>query len=383
MDGYGNFLLLRERLEADKDKNALMQLEVIRINALEEFSELTKPGKTITLDGVTFSDVKRSAMSVEERERVVFSLGWECLKKAKTASRDGFFDCDITLNRLDILPHCAMLHVLAMIENVTDGDGAPQIVKSRYNFYLMDDKKNVFKNLTGSIPMFYPKVPIGKIEAMSPACQPSIEERQLNKASIVEELNQIPRLSELPPLYFAVDKLIAETSINTLAVKDFVYKKSENDIYDFKTMSVLGQRHLVAYNDLQELKNGPKTGYLYLTPKQYLPIICKMPFEKIIVNPFYKQNCLLIERALVDSGVGGAPLQKLSEFDEEFAKTNNVSAKLAKLATPAKLAKSAKPAKPARHSIRGKRLVFLILAVLSGLFIAGALLCVIRYLALM
>ena len=175
MDGYANFELLRERLRAHSDQAALANLEMIRVNALDEFRELTKLGKTITLDGVTYDDVKRHSMSVDQKERVVFSLGWECLKEANSAARDSFFDQDITLHRLNTMPHCALLHVLAMIENITDGDGAPQIITPRYNFYLTDDENNVFQDLIAKIPLFYPKVPIGKVEAIESAPSPTPE----------------------------------------------------------------------------------------------------------------------------------------------------------------------------------------------------------------
>jgi len=163
MDGLANFGLLRERLGKAEDKTALMQLEMIRINALEEFRKLTQD-RILMLDGITYDAVKRHSMTVEKKERVVFSLGWECLKEAKPAARDKFFDTDITLRRLDTQPNCAMLHVLAMIENVTDGDGAPQVVAIRYNFYLIDDTNNVFRDLIDKIPVFYPKVPVGTVE---------------------------------------------------------------------------------------------------------------------------------------------------------------------------------------------------------------------------
>jgi hypothetical protein len=164
MDGYANIELLRERLGKSSDKTALTHLEVIRMSALEEFRELTKAGKTITVDGMTYDAVKRHSLRVDQRERVVFSLGWECVKEAKPAARDKFLDTDVTLHQLDILPNCAFLRVLAMIENVTDGDGAPQIVPIRYSFKLVDDEKGVFRELIDKIQIFYPKVPIGTVE---------------------------------------------------------------------------------------------------------------------------------------------------------------------------------------------------------------------------
>ena len=42
MDGYANFGLLRERLGSAEDQTALAHLEMIRMNALNEFRELTK-----------------------------------------------------------------------------------------------------------------------------------------------------------------------------------------------------------------------------------------------------------------------------------------------------------------------------------------------------
>jgi hypothetical protein len=185
MDGYANFGLLRERLGNDADKTALMQLEVIRLCALEEFRELTKPGKSITLDGVHYDDVKRHSMTVEQKERVTFSLGWACLKESKHEARDNFFDTDITLYRLNILPNCAMLHVLAMIENVTDGGGVPQVVPIRYNFYLMEDEKGTFQELIKKIPRFYPKVTIVTVETT----QESGKKRKLSDSNWINRTN--------------------------------------------------------------------------------------------------------------------------------------------------------------------------------------------------
>ena len=169
MDGYENFLLLRKRLEAMSDKNALLNLEGVRMSALNEFRELTSHGRSIILDGETITDVRRHSMSVEQKDRAVFSLGWECLKKATTVTRGSCLEQEIILRRLGILPHCALLHVLAMIENVTDGDGAPQLIPIKYNFYLMDDINNTFRGLTGKISLFYPEVPIGKVEQYNDA----------------------------------------------------------------------------------------------------------------------------------------------------------------------------------------------------------------------
>lgn len=169
----GNFGLLRDRLSAAEDKNALMQLEMVRMNALEEFRELTKLGNTITMNGVTFDVVKRHSMSVEEKEMVVFELGWACLKEIKIEARDTYFDHDITLHRLGNMPHCALLHVIAMIENVTDGNGEPQIVTPRCNFILEDDINGVFQGLVTKLSLFYPKIPIGKVEVLKTNEKPS------------------------------------------------------------------------------------------------------------------------------------------------------------------------------------------------------------------
>jgi hypothetical protein len=188
MDGYANFGLLRERLATSSDKTALTHLEMVRINALNEFHELTKLGKTITVDGMTYDDVKRHSMRVDQKERVVFSLGWECLKKADPVARDNFLDQDITLHRLDILPHSALLHVLAIIENITDGDGAPQLIPIRTNFKLIDDNNGVFKELITKIPLFYPKVPIGTVEDVKGETKPGTGTSIANEPLVIKNL---------------------------------------------------------------------------------------------------------------------------------------------------------------------------------------------------
>ena len=182
MDGRANFELLRERLTTAEDKTALMHLEMIRMNALEEFRQLTNLGKTLTVDGVTYDAEKRQTMSVEEKERVAFSLGWECLMEAKSVSRDRFLDQDIRLRQLDVLPHCAFLHVLAMIENITDGNGAPQIVTPRYNFSLVGDENHIFRDLIEKMTLFYPEVPIGGAEEF-----PSTVPKQKDERPVVSQ----------------------------------------------------------------------------------------------------------------------------------------------------------------------------------------------------
>jgi hypothetical protein len=179
MDGYGNFGLLRERLGKDSDKTALMQLEMVRISALDEFRELTKLGKTITLFGQTYDDVKRHNMSVEEKERLVIVLGGVCFEDGiESTVRDGCLEQDITLRRLDAMPNCAMLYALAMIENVTDGNGSPHGIPIRFNFLLTDDVNNIFQGLITKISMFYPEVPIGKIESIAPAGDKKVVEAE-------------------------------------------------------------------------------------------------------------------------------------------------------------------------------------------------------------
>ena len=184
MDGLANFNMLRERLGKAEDKTILMHLEMIRMNALEEFRKLTQY-QTLTLDGITYDAVKRHSLSVEKKERVVFSLGWECIKETNSAARDKFLDTDITLRRLDTQPNCALLHVLAMIENVTDGDGAMQVIPIRYNFRLIDDNNGVFKDLITKIPLFYPKVPIGTVDNVEGEAKPAnVETSDVEPANV-------------------------------------------------------------------------------------------------------------------------------------------------------------------------------------------------------
>ena len=165
-DRFGNFSLLRERLATAKDKNALMQLEMIRISALDEFREMTKPGKLFKLGNETIDGVRRHKMSVEERESVAFSIGGEGLD-FETAVIEGCLNADITLRYSYEFPHCVMLNVLAIIENVTDGNGIPTIPMS-CNFHLLDDANNIFIDfISVKLPLFYPEVPISNIILLS------------------------------------------------------------------------------------------------------------------------------------------------------------------------------------------------------------------------
>lgn len=159
---------MRDRLDAAEDKRALMRLEMIHSNALEEFHQLTRPGGTITVNGMTINDVKRHSMSDVEKETVVFELGWECLKNADMKADGTYIDSIITLHRLSSTPHCAMLHVIAMIENMTDGNGESSIMMRRFNFILEDDINGEFKQLISTMPLFYPKVLIGRIDSQQP-----------------------------------------------------------------------------------------------------------------------------------------------------------------------------------------------------------------------
>jgi len=109
-------------------------------------------------------------------------------KGAETTVRDGVFNVDITLHRLDTQPNCALLHVLAMIENVTDGDGAPQVVTPKYNFFLIDDVNNVFRDLINKISLFYPKVPIGTIENIESEVKPAIVKTDFDESFPVEKM---------------------------------------------------------------------------------------------------------------------------------------------------------------------------------------------------
>ena len=322
MDGYANYGLLAERLALDSDKTALTNLEMIRINALNEFSELTKLGKTITLDGVTYDDVKRHSMTVEEKERVVFSLGWECLKEANSAARDSFLDQDITLHRLETLPHCAMLHVLAMIENVTDGDGAPQIIVPRYNFYLVDDTNNVFRGLIAKMPLFYPKVPVGKIEAVGAAANPAPEVAQptpveqentanpvnpsIPSPELVRKLidmyrqakTQAERDSIISPLIFNLSKIplifptdanIPQTVIDS--AKDFkpgdTFSLQEHVGGNVMSFQQDGTTYVPAFTDsaASSKSNIPFSISLSMHPSTYIPMLKDKTYDKVVIDP--------------------------------------------------------------------------------------------------
>ena len=77
MDGLANFKMLRERLQTIGNQTAFLELEMIRMNALEEFRKLTQ-GQILTLDGITYDAVKRHSMSVEKKN------GW-CFRSVGSA----------------------------------------------------------------------------------------------------------------------------------------------------------------------------------------------------------------------------------------------------------------------------------------------------------
>ena len=107
--------------------------------------------------------LKLHAMSIEERERMLFSFGWECLVDAKTELVNGTNET-IWLRHADIFPNCAMLHVLAMIENMDGTINTVYPAPYIFNFYLSGtDDNNTFQKLAHRIPLFYPWVTIGTV----------------------------------------------------------------------------------------------------------------------------------------------------------------------------------------------------------------------------
>ena len=160
----GNFALLRERLAKAENQKALMELEAIRLNALNEFRDLTSLGKTFTLGRETFDDLRRHSMSVEEKEQVVFALGGEFIDVEMNMNFD-CLDLQVLIQRADIASNCIMLNVLTTIENITDGNGEPELIPIRLNFNLIDDVNDVFQTLIEKISLFYPKLLIGKVES--------------------------------------------------------------------------------------------------------------------------------------------------------------------------------------------------------------------------
>lgn len=164
-DRLDNFEMLKERLEKSESKDALVQLAMIRINALEEFRQLIYRGRTITIDGVEYSAINWRPTPAEEKEKVIFELGWSCLVEANVEASGEYFNHNVTLRQLAYVPHCAMLHVLTMIEHTTDGEGAPLFPSTRYNYCLLDDDNNTFRELLSKINLFYPKILVGTVEA--------------------------------------------------------------------------------------------------------------------------------------------------------------------------------------------------------------------------
>jgi|GEM_PF-5567260 len=115
MDGLANYKLLKERISNSGDKNVLAQLALIKMPAFEEFRRLTTGAASFTLCGTTYTIQTRHSMSVDEKELVTFLLGGSCVLSVETNLKDDYFNVDVKLRQLDIVPHCAMLHVLAMI----------------------------------------------------------------------------------------------------------------------------------------------------------------------------------------------------------------------------------------------------------------------------
>lgn len=105
---------------------------------------------------------------------------------------------------------------------------------------------------------------------------------------------------ELPNLYVAMD-MLDRTGYDLLTIKQFVHFNLKSGVYeDFKTLISSGKRFIVAYSELEQIKKGPPTLYRYLTPEEYLPIIDKMPFEGIIVNPFDTNTRKVIPKLILN-----------------------------------------------------------------------------------
>ena len=340
MDGFANFNLLRERLQASEKKMPLFELELLRMNALEEHRKFAQSKDAFSTNGVFYyCGAALYAISAEERERTLFSLGQGCLQNVQSNIHDGFFDHHIVLCQLHMFPHCAMLSILAMIENITDGCGAPQLIPPRYHFRLLHDVSQVFQRLIEKIPLFYPGVSIGRIEAIESPLPPPL----LPPTLVYEE-----------QFLFAVDRLVAKQSIDRLVIRDYLFKAGDDTTYDFKTMTAMGKKYLVAFSDLDELNKGPSTAYLCLALRQAKRIVGHMPFDGVVFDPFNVENRKVIE--------------KNEFFRTEKREAEKEDKKTIRKKTERKDAEREKTEIfPEKRKLRGKRLVFLILTILFGI----------------
>ena len=307
-----NIKLLRERLKKPEKRDAFTQLELIQENAFCEFYELVKPDKTIRIDGIPYSAKEWDRTLAEMKMEKILSLGKGCLVNAETATpHGGFFQVNLTLQRLDILPHCAILYILTMIENVTDGNGEPPF-PFMYNFYMASDEKKIFSDLIKEIPLFYPKILIGKIELAEPANKSVADKKAYDVISSQETADEEPDLTELRPLWFAVQRLNPEY-YNTTSSGDknsFVMIFNCGVIYKFQT---LAYKDIVAFTDNKKIAKAGGGDQMYMTPEQYAPILHGMPVEKIVINPAkWERMRFFVEKTMIDewvcsNGMGDIP----------------------------------------------------------------------------
>jgi len=113
-------------------------------------------------------------------------------------------------------------------------------------------------------------------------------------------LSQVPRMTELAALYFAVE-LLDKAGYELLCVKDFVHINPGKELFeDFMTMTVLGKRFLVAFTDPGQIENAQGSSHHHMTSDVYLPIISGMPFDGIAVNPFDAAGRRIIDKFTIE-----------------------------------------------------------------------------------
>ena len=191
--------------------------------------------------------------------------------------------------------------------------------------HSLDQHGNWFSNQP-AISMFIDE-PVDFVELTPAEIETIIAERKKPKqdgTNITEKtdlLAQIPQITELIPLLFAVD-FLDQASYDSLHIKDFVHiTPTLGLIEDYKTMTVMGNCYLVAFTDMNQLEKGPRSTFRTMRPDEYVQRIKDMPFDGIVVNPFDEDNRKIIGKSVVQEA---ALLQQLENALSDKEK-NNIS----------------------------------------------------------
>jgi len=158
MDGLTNYNTLRDRLKSNGNQAALSELEEIQAKAQNEFRAFMESGAKITIEDEEFTNEKRNAMSNEEKDRALFTLGSGCLEgKVDTNMVNGNLVSVVPMRLLNFFAHCAMLHVLVMLEDMEGLQEKAGFKKRKFSFVSSDHKESIdFNSFIEKIPSFYP-----------------------------------------------------------------------------------------------------------------------------------------------------------------------------------------------------------------------------------